>query len=290
MLVHENSRFRDVSMMLSSHAYRGRSIGSVATCHQFPGYDIAFDIGYSSPESTAIGNVFVTHGHDDHIGGLWSHFLRRSGYGMTPPVYYMQPQDVNPTKDLIKAAGALNRSRNVDVDIIPVEEGERIPTKNGWSVIPFKATHRIPCFGYGVWNTRRRLKPEFQGASRDTLVQAKAQGIDLNETFDFPEIAFPGDTNLTILNRPAGDVVRKARLLLLECTFIDDEVSPAQTRKTGHVHVEDFLAELRQGTFENETILLTHFSARYKPKYIRDTMTRLLKDFEGVGPRIELLL
>ena len=41
-----------------------------------------------------------------------------------------------------------------------------------------------------------------------------------------PEIAFTGDTTAEFITDPANAEVFKARLLIMECSFIDDAMSP----------------------------------------------------------------
>jgi ribonuclease Z len=62
--------------------------------------------------------------------------------------------------------------------------------------------------------------------------------------------------------------------LILECTFIDDRVSVEMARKSGHVHLYE-LAE-RAELFENEQILLTHFSARFTAEEIQAALDKHL--------------
>ena len=40
-----------------------------------------------------------------------------------------------------------------------------------------------------------------------------------------PELAFTGDTTVGFITDPANEEVFRARLLIVECTFLDDEMS-----------------------------------------------------------------
>lgn len=192
MFTREDARYRDLEMTLASHAYRGRSIGSQVTNHQFPGHDVCFDIGQATLSSTPIANVFVTHGHDDHIGGLGTHHLRRNGWGLDPARYYVQEEDVPLVKAMVLAQASLNRSKALaNVDVVPMGEGSEFSVgKAGLVVRPFRSTHRIPCLGYALWGKRRRLKAAYRGAPKDVLLAAKARGEDINEEFEVPEVAW----------------------------------------------------------------------------------------------------
>ena len=53
----------------------------------------------------------------------------------------------------------------------------------------------------------------------------------------------------------------------MECTFIDDAVSKHDAERFGHTHIDDIVA--RADKFQNEAILLIHFSARYKAEEVR---------------------
>ena len=93
---------------------------------------------------------------------------------------------------------------------------------------------------------------------------------------EVPEVAFCGDTLIDVVERE--EVVRKARLLILEVTFLDDRVSVEKARASGHVHLRE-LAE-RADLFENEALLLTHFSPRYSREEILIALDR------GLPPRL----
>lgn len=289
MQTHEDARFQDIELTLVSHFYRGRSVGSEATCHQIPGHNFLMDIGSAPLSSTAISNVFITHGHNDHCGGIGSHHMRRLGWGLEPATYFVQECDYALMDAFMKAQAALSRAKT-NIQIVALGEGMEVPVGRGGMVVrPFRSAHRIPCQGYAMWGKRKKLRSDLRDQPKEFIMAAKARGESINEEVSVPEICYPGDTSLNILNSDAGAVVSKARLLLLECTFIDDVVTPKEAVSTGHVHIEDFIGAAREGAFQNEVILLTHFSARYTSEYIRETLSKRLAE-EEIGQKVRLLL
>ena len=89
---------------------------------------------------------------------------------------------------------------------------------------------------------------------------------------EYPEVVFCGDTTIEVVDNQ--ELVRKAKLLILESTFLDDDVTLERARETGHVHLDQIVS--RADAFENEGILLTHFSARYSAGQIVEILGRRL--------------
>lgn len=48
----------------------------------------------------------------------------------------------------------------------------------------------------------------------------------------------------------------------MECTYLDEKKSIEETRKWGHIHLDEILPYADQ--FQNQFISLIHLSARYK--------------------------
>ncbi len=55
-----------------------------------------------------------------------------------------------------------------------------------------------------------------------------------------PELAFTGDTTVDFITDPANEEVFRARLLIMECTFLDDEMS-VEDAKVRKADVEVFV-------------------------------------------------
>ena len=75
-----------------------------------------------------------------------------------------------------------------------------------------------------------------------------------------PELAFTGDSRIEGLE--AEPDALRARRLIMEVTFLDERVSVEQCRSKGHIHLQEVVERAR--LFENEAILFSHFSARYR--------------------------
>jgi predicted Zn-dependent protease len=75
------------------------------------------------------------------------------------------------------------------------------------------------------------LKPELQGLGGDRIRELKQSGQEVTARVRAPIVAFTGDSLIDVVEREA--VVREAKLLIMEVTFVDDRVSVAQCRDKG---------------------------------------------------------
>jgi ribonuclease BN (tRNA processing enzyme) len=120
------------------------------------------------------------------------------------------------------------------------------------------------------------------------VFKLKQEGVQVDTFVEVCEIAFPGDTSTRVLETEPA--VGAARVLLLECTFLNGDVSAKDAQRTGHVHLDDLVGAVKAGAFKKtEVLLLTHFSARYNPIEVRDIMEKRLRDTE-VWPKVQFLL
>lgn len=191
--------------------------------------------------------------------------------------------------------------------------------------------------GYILYSMRKKLKPELVGRSQEEVKQLRLSGQEVTDTYQVrdthqpwvpaascvlawlgmvwcalqpptcwcfwlrqvPEVAFTGDTSGELFEKDGNPDIYRAKLLIVECTFVDDSVTweqvrvlcwqlgretafcnvclctatssahaglVVQARERGHMHVTDLVVHAHK--FHNEAILLIHFSPRYKRQEI----------------------
>lgn len=85
-----------------------------------------------------------------------------------------------------------------------------------------------------------------------------------------------GDTTFDLFLKSPPEDLLKVKLLITEATYIDqDRESIQKARDRGHTHLQE-LVDNAQLFDSVEKIILIHFSDKYSPKYIMDTVMKLL--------------
>lgn len=239
-------------------------MGGIETCLDLPDWRLTFDIGRSPAFAVARDTVLFTHAHMDHMGGVATHCATRALRALPPPTYVVGPEHADAFRDLFAVWRRLDRSdlHHRLVVIGPGEEHELTPRRRARA---FRSVHRAPCQGYAIVERHTKLAPRFQGLPQAEVDAARLAGHAITEDSDRVELVFCGDTTIEVVERE--EVVRTARVLVLECTFLDERVSPRSAREMGHVHLDDVIAHA--DAFANEAILLTHLSARYTAEDVR---------------------
>ncbi len=249
---------------LAGTAVKGVSIGGVETCIQLPGLDLCFDIGRAPRSAVHRSRVAFSHGHLDHTGGIALHAATRALTGLAPPTYLVPAPYLEDLRALFRVWRRIDRSR-LPCELVPMRAGDRHPLAKDRELVAFASHHRVPSLGYGVFSCKHRLAPEYRGRPGPELRDLRLSGVEITRPIWTCDVAFTGDTSLAVLDQEPW--LLQARLLILECTFLDDRVGVAACRAKGHVHLDEIIEHAE--AFENQAILLTHFSARYSLAEIR---------------------
>ena len=87
-------------------------------------------------------------------------------------------------------------------------------------------------------------------------------------------MSFSGDTRIEYVLE--NEDVRNSKILVLECTYLDSSRDVKRAREWGHIHLDEIVNHADE--FENEKIVLIHFSKRYHPKKIPAMVEEKLPD------------
>jgi ribonuclease Z len=250
----------------------GISIGGIRTCLELPSWRLAFDMGEQSERALSCETVLFTHAHIDHMGAAPWHAAMRALRGMSPPTYVVPKGDVDAFHGLLDAWRTLDRGE-LPCTVVGLAPGEEHPLGRGLVARPFRSPHRITCQGYAIWSSRNVLRLEFRDLPSPEIRRLRVkEGLKVTEAVELCELAFTGDTLIDVVDRE--ECVRTARRLLIEATFLDERVGVTRAREMGHVHLDEIAA--RATLFENEIIVLTHFSARYSATEVMRALDRRL--------------
>jgi len=279
---------RLMPIALSEYSYGGvrllgRSLAGEESFVVAPELNLAFDVGRAPREVVAVDHVLLTHGHMDHAAGIAYYFAQRMFVDNDPGHLYLPAGLVEPARQLLRVWADID-GHEPPANIHAALPGEDIVLRRDLIVRPFEVNH--PCrrhdrtvvhgLGYAAIEVRRKLKDEYHGLTGPQLVELKQQGVEITRRIELPLIAYCGDT------APGEflglDHVRNAKILLLECTFVEpDHLDRA--RAGYHTHVSDLRELLPR--LRNDRILLTHLSRRSAFAEARSLLEREL------GPEAE---
>ncbi|MFL5574662.1 MAG: ribonuclease Z [Gemmatimonadaceae bacterium] len=223
--------------------------------------------------SFALGDIFFTHMHTDHVLGVIGLTRTLQLQGRTEPLRLWGPKGAG--RILRQWSGFGGERLGYPVEIEEVEPGARVPRKD-YSIRAFAVDHRgAAAVGYALVEDERRgrFNPERarelgvpEGPLWGQIHRGQAVTLDdgrvvepsalVGATRPGRHVALTGDT------RPCASTVEAARgadVLIHEATFADEEGERAV--ETGHSTARE-AAEVAAAAGVRQ-LVLTHFSARY---------------------------
>ena len=257
---------------LAGLSWSAHSVAGIGTCLALPAWRLCFDIGRCTPRIAArCRTILVTHGHVDHRGSLAHHVSLRAMQRMPPTRLIVEATEVPRVEALLEAWRDLARSE-LPCEVVGVVPGETVSVGKGLTAQAFRASHRVPTLGYGLWQTRSQLRPDFVGRPGPELAAMRAAGEVLTIERRVLRVAFTGDTRAVVLAREPW--LREAELLVIECTFLDEDGARERADRTGHVSLLDLVDHAQH--LGDGQVLLTHFSTRYSAARVREALDRCL--------------
>lgn len=260
-------------LQLGSIQVDARSIAGIETCIQLPAYKIAFDIGRCPRSAVKHPRIALTHAHMDHLSGVFYHAAQRKLRGVSAPTYFALPELIEPIEAIFDAYAGLHGYRQ-PCQLVPFAPGQRHRLSGKAELVSFATDHTLPSQGYAIRADVKKLKPEFVGLPGPEIGRLHKAGTPLYDRRNLPVFCFTGDTRIEVVEREP--LVRNARVLAIEATYLDDETPVEKARERGHIHLDEIIE--RAELFANEHILLVHPSAKYHAEQIERILDEKLPD------------
>ncbi|HEV7427862.1 MAG TPA: MBL fold metallo-hydrolase [Thermoanaerobaculia bacterium] len=232
-------------------------------------FNAAFDIGRCPDQLIGTSDIFVTHAHLDHAVGIPFYAGQRQLHRMTGGRVYVPADAADGMNEIMRIYERITGALFDEVEVIGLAVGDVVKLGRTHEVRVHKATHRVAANAYEVIESRHRLRDEFAGRDEHEIVELRASGVSVTEEWRRSMLFYTGDTDRGILE--TNDALFKSEVLMIECSFITTG-HEERAAKYRHIHFDDIAAFADR--FENETIVLTHFSRRYSRSQIHDEIRR----------------
>jgi ribonuclease Z len=240
---------------------RGISVGGVYTSLAVPELALVLDAGVPLRSIAAVDTILLSHGHVDHVGALPALLGIRALHGKTKPPRVVMPVEI--VDDLVAALAQLTKLQRWPLAIEPIgmAPGDEIDLRGDLALRAVRTFHPVPSLGYVVVRRVAKLRPEFRDLPPHEIAARRRAGEPMMDREERLELGYATDTLATALDH-APDLLN-CRVLIVECTFLDDRKSLAAARAGCHIHLDELIE--RADRFHNEHVVAMHVSQLYRP-------------------------
>jgi ribonuclease Z len=251
------------------YTIRGLSVAGIQTSLFVRELGVLFDVGIAARSCASAENVFISHGHADHCGALVS-LLGMRGLMRLPPPRLFLPAEI--ADSIREALQLFSRAQRYEFTIMAeaLQPGDERELRPDLSVRAFRTHHTGPSLGYQFFSRVPKLKPQYLDLPGKEIARRRQQGDDLFDHDERLELAYATDTLLHVVETTPS--LLRTRVLILECSFLDERKAVSASRSGGHVHLDELLE--KASAFQNEALVLMHFSQMYSPAEVHAILKR----------------
>lgn len=258
-----------------NYRFSGISEGSVSTAFIVPQFRLSFDAGPVDSRLVDISLFLLTHGHLDHSAGLPYFISQRALRHLPAPQVYCPPEMATPFARIMELYAEIEQFES-PFRLQGIDYNTLYPLRGNFFFQGIRSPHRIPSNGYVILEKSIKLKQEFLDLPGPEIARRKGAGEDLFYEKLQPVITFSGDTRIEFVLE--NEMVRKSKILILECTYVLNDRPAERARLWGHTHLEDIAREA-EAFRDIGRLYLMHFSPRYRPNTIRRAIKEKLPDW-----------
>jgi ribonuclease Z len=261
----------------------GTSIAGVCTSLHVPELKVVLDAGILHPRFAKEKFVFLSHCHMDHMGSLLSLAGVRDLKGFEDLVVFAPQGPQTGVQRIFKEAATIGTMK-MNVAVFNLGTSDTWNMSSRITAQAFPTHHVIPSSGYLFFSKKQKLKSEFHGLPGPEIGALRKKGVEVTDEARHMELAYATDTTLDVIE--TSPEVLTADVLVMECTFLGEDVDVQSARNHGHIHIDEIVANADK--FENKHIVLMHFSARYSNDEIQTLVDEKLP--ASLRERVHLLL
>ncbi len=235
---------------------QGHSRGGERTGFYVPELRLGLDGGLGSYK--AMRTVLLTHGHGDHSNSVC--FLT---HGVAMDVYG-PPSIACAVSEYCRAFATLDGGAASGATFIPADTSSVITVTPSVVATVVDCVHTVPCLGFVLNTTSRKLLPEYHDAPKTVLALLRSQGVDVMGPKQLtPRLVFLGDTSTAVFDNEAMITLLSTTglVVVIECTLLDPADAPESWTSRGHCSWSDLrpVVDAHPGV----SFVLIHFSRRY---------------------------
>lgn len=230
---------------------------------------LLFDAGIALRSTAAAQHVFLSHGHADHSGAFVSLLGIRGLMRMPAPRVFLPAEIADQTLAALGLFSQIQR-HELSIESERLLPGDERDLGSQLHVRAFRTHHSGPSLGYQFFRRVPKLRPEYMNLAGPEIADRRRRGEDLFRQEERLELAYATDTLVRVLDTMPS--LLTTRVLILECSFLDERKSIESAHAGGHIHLDELLE--RADTFQNEALVLMHFSQMYAPFEVHRILDR----------------